>query len=98
MIEINIKSGRDDVGDFFRKSGIREYKKLQHTPFVVIASSDNGVDVDIVDSAKKLLQFPDNTPVLAQWRGEYRSDFFKFTVGQFRKYCEENPPASYMIV
>lgn len=98
MIGINIKSGRDDLADYFQKSGIREYKKLQHAPFVVMIPGEDSVDVDIVDNAKKLLAFADDTPVLAQWRGEWRSDFFRFTVGQLRQYVTDNPPSPHMIV
>ena len=37
----------------------------------------------IVDKPTDLLSFPDETPVMGQWTGQCRSDFFQFAVGQY---------------
>ena len=38
---------------------------------------------------RQLLLFSDETPVMGQWPGEWRSDYFQFTVSQYRHYVEE---------
>jgi len=85
-----ITSGRTDLTDYFRLSGIREHKKLTHTPFLIFLTSEDAVEVRIVDNAKKLLEYPDETPVMAQWRGEWRSDFFQFKVVDLRRFIAES--------
>lgn len=42
----------------------------------------------IVDKPRALLTFDDGTPVMGQWRGRWRSDFFQFSVSQYRQYVE----------
>jgi hypothetical protein len=55
-VDVNvITSGRTDLGEYFRLSGIREYQKLTHTPFLVFLISGDTAEVGIVDNAKKLL-------------------------------------------
>jgi hypothetical protein len=93
-----ITSGRTDVDDYFRLSGIREQRVLKHTPFLVFIVHDDTVDVRIVDKPKDLLSYPDETQVMTQWAGQWRSDFFQFTVGQFRQYITEHPAQSYHVV
>jgi hypothetical protein len=93
-----IPNGRTDPNDYFKLSGIRESKKLPHTPFLVFVVSTDAVEVKIVDSAKTLLEFPDETQVMAQWRGQWKSDFFQFKVGDLRKYVAEHPAEKYHVV
>ncbi len=93
-----VTNGRTDLDDYFRLSGIREHKKLPHTPFLVFVVVENIVEIQIVDSASKLLEFPDGTQVMAQWRGQWKSDFFKFTVGDLREYIVKTPPNSHQVV
>jgi len=76
-----ITPGRRDLDDYFRQSGIRETKKLNHTPFLVfVQEDDNTVRIDIVKNVKDLLKYPPTTRVMAQWTGMTRSDFFRFDV------------------
>lgn len=84
-----ITAGRTDLKDFFEKSGNFSGVKLTHTPFLVFLEEEGTFRVYIVDSADQLLSFPDETPVMGQWQGNYRSDFFQFTVGDFRPYADE---------
>lgn len=93
-----ITKGRTDVEDYFRLSGIRESRKLKHTPFLIFVENDDNIEIQIIDGADQLLRFPDETKVMAQWAGQWRSDFFQFTVGQFRSYITENPPQSHHVV
>jgi hypothetical protein len=84
-----ITAGRTDLKDFFEKSGNFSGVKLTHTPFLVFVEEEGAIRVHIVDSADQLLSFPDETPVMGQWQGNYRSDFFQFTVGDYRPYADE---------
>ena len=83
-----ILAGRTDVEDYFKISGVFQYSKLHHTPFLAFIESDDAIQVRIVYSAKELLTLPDDTPVMGQWKGEWNSDYFQFTVGQYRKFLE----------
>lgn len=86
MAEV-ITTGRTDLDDFFRLSGVLTYKSLPHTPFLAFVTDAqvNTVTVRIVDSAEELLSLPDDTPVMCQWRGQWRSDFFQMTVEDVRR-------------
>lgn len=63
-----------------------QVSKLVHNPFLVFTQKDNELHVLTIDNADSLLAFPDDTPVMVQWPGKYRSDFFQFEVGDFRKW------------
>ena len=95
-----ITAGRTDVEEYFILSGIRECKKLNFTPFLVFIPNDNGdIKTEIVYNAKELLSnYQDDIKVMAQWAGKYKSDFFQFSVGQFRDFCKANPKDSYQLV
>ncbi len=84
-----VLAGYTAVEDYFEKSDVFRVSKLTHTPFLVFLVSDSGVRVHLVTSTFELLQLPDDTPVMGQWRGEWRSDFFQFTVGQYRASAEK---------
>jgi len=83
-----ILPGRTDIEDYFEISGIFELPKITHTPFLVFIQTEDKVEIHIVTSARKLLDYPADTQVMGQWAGNWRSDFFKFTVGQYRAYLE----------
>jgi hypothetical protein len=93
-----ITSGRTDLDEYFSLSGIREYKKLTHTPFLVFLISGDTVDVSIVDNARKLLDYADETQVMAQWRGEWKSDYFHFKVSDLRRYVASHPAEKHHVV
>lgn len=82
-------AGRTDLKDFFEKSGNFSGAKPTQTPFLVFLEEEVAIRVKIVDSADQLLTFPDETPVMGQWQGNYRSHFFQFTVGDYRPYAVE---------
>jgi hypothetical protein len=88
MIQI-ILEGRTDVDEFFALSGIFESAKLTHTPFLVFLHNSDMLKVQVVDNVSALLQLEDTTRVMCQWRGEWRSDFFQFTVQQIRHAYEK---------
>lgn len=87
MVKI-ITKGRTDLKEYFEKSGNFSGAKLNHTPFLVFSEKDDVIHVHIVESADRLLEFPDETPVMGQWQGNFRSDFFQFTVGDYRPYAD----------
>lgn len=89
---------RKDNERYFKLSGIRETKQLSHTPFMIFRELEDVV-VELCHNAKALLEnYPDETKVLAQWKGQWSSDFFSFTVGEFREYVKNNPKENYHIV
>jgi len=83
-----IVDGRTDVEDYFRLSGVFDSERLNHTPLLVFVASDDTVRVHVINRPIALLSFDDGTPVMGQWRSEWHSDFFQFTVGQYRRYVE----------
>jgi len=83
-----VAAGRKDVDDFFKLSDVFTAERLNHTPLIVFITTADTIQVRLLDHASELLSFPDATPVMGQWRGTMRSDFFQFTVGQYRAYAE----------
>ena len=83
--------GRTDLESYFELSGIRDYSKLSHTPFLVFVASKTEIKVEIVDGIKKLLKFPDDTKVMNQWQGQWKSDFFQFTIKDLKTFIKKNP-------
>ena len=83
-----VTAGRKDVDDFFKLSDVFTAERLNHTPLLVFIATEDAVQVRLLDHACDLLSFPDDTPVMGQWRGAMHSDFFQFTVGQYRAYAE----------
>jgi hypothetical protein len=68
-------SGRTDLAEYFRLSGVFELDDIGHTPFLAFIATEDSVEVRIVSNCIELFKLPDETPVMAQWRGEWRSDF-----------------------
>lgn len=98
MSQVLLPETRHDTERYFELSGIRESSKLKHHPFIVFRELDL-VKVEICHSIKDLIaEYPDETKVLAQWRGQWSSDFFKFTVGELKKYLKANPKEEYHVI
>jgi hypothetical protein len=93
-----ISSGRADLDAYFRLSGIREYKRLTHTPFLAFVVSGNSVKVKIVENATALLKYPDATQVMSQWQGQWKSDYFQFKVGDLRRYIARHPAEKHELI
>lgn len=93
--------GRKDVNDLFELSGLRNYDRLFHTPFLVFLPDEperGHVTVEIVDSVRKLLDYDDAIRVMVQWRGQGSSDYFRFTVGRLRRHIDRHPPADFEVI
>ncbi len=89
MQEITL-SGRTATNDYFQYlDGLLRNGRLTHTLLLAFICAENSLKVSIIDNYKELLALEDTTPVMAQWRGEWRSDFFKFTVGDYRNYVDD---------
>jgi hypothetical protein len=90
--------GRTDVQEYFQRSGIREHTNLNHTPLLVFQVDGDTVTVEILERADKLLEYSNDTRVMGQWKGNWRSDFLQFSVGQFRDHIAEHPRESWQMV
>ena len=75
-----LTQGRKDTDAYFRLSGVLT-QILNHTPFLVFVIKGDTVDVHIVGSAAALAMYSRDTQVMGQWKGQYHSAFFQFTVG-----------------
>jgi hypothetical protein len=87
-----ITAGRTDTKDLFERGDPFQWDRLRHTPFLVFVEEGDTIRVEIVNSKKQLLTYPDETKVMVQWRGEFSSDFFQFTVGDYRPYAPIEKP------
>lgn len=78
---------RKDAAAFFSDSGYYgSARRWNHCPLLAFVATDDQVEVQILDSQSEVRRspLPDSTPCMQQWRGEWRSDFFKFTLGEAR--------------
>jgi hypothetical protein len=82
---VSVPQARTQLDDFFELSGLLTAKSLKHTPWLAFRPQEGGVRVEIVPAAEELLGWPDETVVMAQWPGQWRSDWFVMTVGDVRQ-------------
>ena len=83
-----ITAGCTNAQEFFEKIGNVD-AGVKPVPFLVFLEGENTVHVQIAETVERLLLFPDRTPVMAQWQDNEKSDFFQFTVGDYRAYAEK---------
>lgn len=79
-------AGRTDTQDFFEKSDMFDGGRLVHNPFLVFEERGEDIEIALVYSSYKLLDYPDDTKVMGQWPGKWRSDWFRFTVGEYKDF------------
>ena len=80
---------------YFHLSGMRESSRLSHHPFIVF----NDEAVSLCDSPKKLItEYPPDADVLAQWGGQWRSDFFHFKVADLIAHIALIPKQDYHVI
>lgn len=77
------KINKDRCFDYFSKSGLSGIDNPSHNP--VIAFLDEPTPLS---DKSEILNLPDDTKCMGQWRGENRSDYFQFTAGQYKEYVE----------
>lgn len=87
-IIINTENIRTDFKTFFEKR-LRHYlsDKFKHTPFIVVQDKDGNAVVQVIDNINELIGMFGNKPdtkVIQQWPGEWRSDFFTFTIEELQ--------------
>jgi len=91
-----ITEGRETTPDFW-ESGILDLKLTQH-PFLVFVTGRslnkvNYVKVVIVNKATDFItvhkDIPDDTEVMVQWQGQWKSDFMQTSVGEIRNKLNE---------
>lgn len=81
------RGSSSDLDALFSLSGLFDRGgtvRLNHSPFLAFIADGDSIRVAIVPQAALLLGYPDETPVMVQWRGQWRSDFFQLTVGDIR--------------
>ena len=94
-IKIKEEQFRKNTDDYFKLSGIREYKKLNHTPFIVL----NNDTIELCFNAKDLIEnYLPETKVLGQWEGRWRSDFFSFRISDLIAFTKKHLKENYHIV
>lgn len=80
------RHGAGQTDAILSKSGLLHIGRLDHHPFLVFEHDGNlpGLHVKIVKTVSDVLAHGDDTPVMLQWPGQTRSDWFWFTVGDLR--------------
>jgi len=79
-----ITSGRTDLDDFFGLSGVLGWTKFPQRPFLAFLAEGDTVTVRVIEKSVEILALSDDTPLMVQWAGEWRSDFMRLTVGDYR--------------
>lgn len=79
-----IASGRKATDEFFEQGleGGVSY------PFLILSQEGHTVEVVQTTKVTEVLSYPDETMVMKQWPGKWRSDFFQFSVGEMREFRE----------
>jgi len=73
---------RHDLDDFFKMTDALTSEDRCHYPFIVLTPAGHVV-IERKGSGLAT-QYPPESNVLCQWPGKWRSDFFHFTVKEFR--------------
>lgn len=100
LLSLPGRHGRGQVEALFAKSGLfgdlSRYPEvpspyLKHAPFVAFIFDKDAkrLDVRLFRNIDGLLELPDDTPVMAQWAGENRSDWFHYSVSDLRRYIQD---------
>ena len=85
-----ITTGRgmiEGLTDYFDKVLMVE-KKLVHTPVLAFVVDGENVRIELIEKPFMIYGYPDETPMMGQWRGNWRSDFFKFTAGDYKRHAD----------
>ena len=83
-IAISFTGFRNDTDDMWVLTDLLS-AKLTHTPFLACVAVDGGLEVRVIDRAAGVAELPEDTPVMVQWRGQWRSDFFSTTAGEVKR-------------
>jgi len=86
ILTLNSTVVRKANEDLFKLTSILDGEQKKHHPYIVLDKEDNCVTV--TNYLSDLLRYPDDTEVLWQWQGQWRSDFFVVTVGELKQQLE----------
>lgn len=88
-MEIQTQGFRSDLNDFFKLSGVMQGDNKHSNIIVLEVVNDKLVLVEIPkESMASLLNRPDDTIIIARWPGKWRSDCFRFSVGQWKEWMK----------
>lgn len=87
MVKI-ITTGRTDLEKFFSKGSILQNIQRSHHPFLAFSIFNDTVEVKIFKKVKNLVysDLSNDTKIMVQWEGRWRSDFFHFDLGKLREF------------
>lgn len=85
-------NGRPDLEHFFSRSKFEDPDVLRHHQILLFRVEYDDVEVMIIKDANDLLLYSDDTKCMAQWPGAKRSDWFKFTVGDYKNHLNVTVP------
>jgi len=84
----NPRSDPDDVAEMFRLHLRPAADQVRvHWPFLVFLAAD--LQASVVETEQELLALDDAAVVYVQWPGKFRSDFFRFTLGQYKTWLQK---------
>ena len=66
--------------DFFTQSGVFHGEPLNHTPLLVFVAKEDMLKFASSTRRVNCSRFPTRRPVMGQWRGEWRSDYFQLGI------------------
>lgn len=88
MSKIRIKTyGRDDLENLWKKSDVLDGEKRERHPFLVFLVEENEIIVKEYKYLKHFinLDYADDTRIMVQWEGNWRSDFFHFSFKEIKE-------------
>jgi hypothetical protein len=94
-VKVEVEARRDSLDKFFRycvhggedgDDPHHQYLVLRVQRYKVKGTVVTVTPYSVLES---VLGLPDNVQVMKQWPGQWRSDWFRFTVGELRAYCKE---------
>jgi hypothetical protein len=89
------RHGAGQTDAILSRSGLLDLVVLNHTPFLLFVIDPNipGLRVMIARTVTDVLCHDDEVPVMLQWPGAKRSDWFHFTVGDLRAHLNRQAEA-----
>jgi len=92
-----ITTGKENLEDLWEKSDILDSNKREHCPFIVFSEKDEVIKVKLYKEIRLLIKssLSEDTRIMVQWQGNWRSDFFHFNLKElkeafFKKYLKDD--------
>lgn len=95
ILDLPGRHGTGQCDQLFTKSGLIGDAALVHHPFLVFVVDPVSqiLRVEIVKTVRDLMFYDDQTPVMLQWPGQWRSDWFHFKVIDLREHLKRRAEA-----